>query len=183
MARQLLGTILFRRLDDGELLAGRIVETEGYGLNDPSSHAFRGPTRRNASMYLAHAHAYVYLIYGTAYCLNISTEEAGIGAAVLVRAVEPLCGLERMRALRGRAGLRDDDLARGPGNLTRAFEIGATLNSLDLDVDERLWLVDDGRRPPFAESARIGLTKAATLPHRFYVRGSRALSGPRSLSP
>ena len=101
LAQTLIGLILVRRLDDGELLAGRIVETEAYGLDDPASHAYRGPTRRNASMFLEHAHAYVYLIYGTSYCLNVVSEATGIGAAVLVRAVEPLLGLERMRALRG----------------------------------------------------------------------------------
>ena len=183
LARALLGMLLFRRLDGALILSGRIVETEAYGTNDPASHAFRGPTRRNASMFLNHAHAYVYLIYGTSYCLNISSEAAGVGAAVLVRAVEPLRGAERMRGLRGRAALRDDDLARGPGNVCRAFGIDATLDGLDLEVDDRLWLADGGVRPAIGESVRIGLTKAAALPHRFYARGSRALSGPRSLSP
>ena len=183
LAQALIGTILIRRLDDGTVLAGRIVETEAYGLDDPASHAYRGPTRRNAAMFLAHAHAYVYLIYGTSYCLNVVSEGAGIGAAVLVRAAEPLAGLERMRSLRGRAGLRDDELARGPGNLCRAFAIGPALDGLDFDRDERLWLASDGRRPDFGSSVRIGITKAAERPHRWYARGSRAVSGRRSLSP
>jgi DNA-3-methyladenine glycosylase len=182
LARALIGTILVRRLDDGAILAGRIVETEAYGIDDPSSHAYRGPTRRNRSMFLRHAHVYVYLIYGTSYCLNIATEGEGVGAAVLVRAVEPLAGLDRMRSARGRAGLRDDELARGPGNLTRAFEIGPALDGLDLDVDDRLWIAA-GETLPTGTSVRIGLTKAADLPHRYYARGSRAVSGRRSLSP
>jgi DNA-3-methyladenine glycosylase len=175
--------LLLRRLDDDAILCGRIVETEAYGIGDPASHAYRGPTRRNASMFLAHAHVYVYRIYGTSWCMNVSTEGAGVGAAVLLRAAEPLAGAARMRALRGRDGLRDDELARGPGNLCRAFGVDASLDGLDLDRDDRLWLADDGTRPAIGESVRIGLTKAATLPHRLYARGSRALSGPRSLSP
>ena len=134
LARDLIGKLLVRRLDDGEQLAGRIVETEAYAPGDPASHAFRGPTRRNASMFLPHAHAYVYLIYGTSYCLNVVSEGGGEGAAVLIRAAEPLAGLARMRALRGRPELRDDELARGPGNLCRAFGIGPELDGLDLDT-------------------------------------------------
>ncbi len=182
LARALIGAILVRRLDDGTIVAGRIVETEAYGLDDPSSHAFRGPTRRNRSMFLRHAHVYVYLIYGTSYCLNIATEGEGLGAAILVRAVEPLTGLDRMRSLRGRAGVRDYELARGPGNLCRAFGIGPDLDGADLDVDERIWIAP-GEPLATGTSVRIGLTKAADFPHRYYARGSRSVSGPRSLSP
>jgi DNA-3-methyladenine glycosylase len=183
LARFLIGKLLVRRLDDGEVLAGRIVETEAYGLDDPASHAYRGPTKRNRAMFEQHAHVYVYLIYGTSYCLNVSSEEPGLGAAVLIRAVEPLQGTDRLRALRGRPGLRDDELARGPGNLCRAFGIGPACNGLDLDADGPLMLADDGAVAAVGASVRIGLTRAAELPHRFYARGSRAVSGPRSLSP
>lgn len=183
LARHLIGKLLIRRLDDGTALSGRIVETEAYGLDDPASHAYRGLTKRNRAMFEAHAHLYVYLIYGTSYCCNISTEARGTGAAVLIRALEPLTGLERMRELRGRAGLRDADLARGPGNVCRALAIGPALDGLDLDTAEALVIGDDGARPEVGTSVRIGLTKAAELPHRFYARGSRAVSGPRSLSP
>jgi DNA-3-methyladenine glycosylase len=183
LAHFLIGKLLLRECDDGELLAGRIVETEAYGVDDPASHAYRGLTKRNRSMFAAHAHAYVYLIYGTSYCLNVSTEAHGIGAAVLIRAVEPIAGLERMRAQRGRAGLRDDELARGPGNVCRAFGIGPAFDGLDLDVGERLMLADDGVRMDVATSVRIGLTRATELLHRFYARGNRAVSGRRSLSP
>jgi DNA-3-methyladenine glycosylase len=183
LARFLIGKLLRSEPDDGEVLAGRIVETEAYGLDDPASHAYRGLTKRNRSMFAEHAHAYVYLIYGTSFCLNVSTEAHGVGAAVLIRAVEPLSGLERMRARRGRAGLRDDELARGPGNLCRAFGIGPAFDGLDLDVDPRLMLADDGVRLDVGTSVRIGLTRAAERPHRFYARGNRAVSGRRSLSP
>jgi DNA-3-methyladenine glycosylase len=184
----LIGAILIRRLDDGEELAGRIVETEAYGLDDPASHAYRGPTRRNASMFLPHGHAYVYLIYGTSYCLNVASEGPGSGAAVLIRAAEPLAGHARMRALRGRPDLADHELARGPGNLCRAFAVGPALDGLSVVPErpgsgDRLWLASDGARPDIGTSVRIGLTKSTTLPHRWYARGSRAVSGPRSLSP
>jgi DNA-3-methyladenine glycosylase len=107
----------------------------------------------------------------------------GDGAAVLIRAAEPLAGLERLRALRGRDGLRDDELARGPGNLCRAFGIGPAFDGADLDVDERLWIAAGDAELDVGTSVRIGLTKAADWPHRYYARGNRAVSGPRSLSP
>ena len=183
LARFLIGKLLIRRLADGTVLAGRIVETEAYGIDDPASHAYRGMTKRNRAMFEQHAHAYVYLIYGTSYCLNVSTEERGIGAAVLLRAVEPLTGADRMRAQRGREGLLDVELARGPGNVCRAFGIGPDFDGLDLDAGERLVLGDDGTAAEIGTSVRIGLTRAAERPHRFYARGSRAVSGRRSLSP
>lgn len=183
LARFLIGKQLVHRLDDGTVVAGRIVETEAYSVDDPASHAYRGQTKRNRAMFAAHAHVYVYLIYGTSYCLNISTEAAGTGAAVLIRAAEPLEGVERMRALRGRPELADDELARGPGNLCRAFAIGPSLDGFDLDAGDRLSVADDGTRPEIGTSVRIGLTKAADREHRYYARGSRAVSGRRSLSP
>jgi DNA-3-methyladenine glycosylase len=183
LAHFLIGKLLIRPLDDGAVLAGRIVETEAYGLDDPASHAYRGLTKRNRAMFEQHAHVYVYLIYGTSYCLNISTEGPGVGAAVLIRAAEPVTGVDRLRAQRGRTGLRDDDLARGPGNLCRAFGIGPAFDGLDLDVDGRLILGDDGATPEVGASVRIGLTKAVEREHRFYAQGSRAVSGRRSLSP
>jgi DNA-3-methyladenine glycosylase len=183
LARFLIGKLLIHRLDDGEVLTGRIVETEAYGIDDPASHAYRGPTKRNRAMFEQHAHAYVYLIYGRSYCLNVSTEGPGIGAAVLIRAAEPITGIDRLRAQRGRPGLRDDELARGPGNLCRAFGIGPAFDGLDLDDDGRLVLGDDGAKVAVGTSVRIGLTRAAERPHRFYARGSRAVSGRRSLSP
>ncbi len=183
LARALIGTILVRRIDEGELLAGRIVETEAYGPGDPASHAYRGPTRRNAAMFLAPGHAYVYRIYGTSYCLNVTSAAAGVGAAVLIRAVEPMLGIERMRAHRARPGVRDHELARGPGNLCRAFAIGPDLDGLDLDTVGHLWLADGGPQPEIGVSRRIGISRAVELPHRWYARGSRAVSGVRSLSP
>ena len=183
LAPFLIGKLLLHRLADGDVLAGRIVETEAYGPDDPASHAYRGPTKRNRAMFEPHAHVYVYLIYGRSYCLNISSEARGTGAAVLIRAAEPVSGLERMRANRGRPELGDAELARGPGNLCRAFEIGPACDGLDLDAGGPLLLAADGWNAAVGTSVRIGLTRAVERPHRFYARGSRAVSGRRSLSP
>ena len=167
----------------GELLAGRIVETEAYDPHDPSSHSHRGMTARNRTMFGPPLHAYVYFIYGTNWCLNVTSESSGIGAASLVRACEPVLGIETMRALRGRPGLRDRDLARGPGNLCRAFAIGSACDGADLAAGAGLWLADDGVRPEVGVSPRIGITKSAELELRFYARGNPSVSGPRALSP
>lgn len=165
------------------VLAGRIVETEAYLPGDPASHAFRGATRRNRAMFGPPLHAYVYFIYGANWCLNITSETDGIGAAALVRACEPLRGLDCMRMLRGRPEVRDRDLARGPGNLARAFGIGPELDGADLAHSTELWLAGDGYAAEIGVSARIGLARAADAPLRFYARGNLSLSGPRALSP
>ena len=182
LARALIGKLLVRRLE-GELLVGRIVETEAYFADDPASHAFRGMTRRNRAMFGPPLHAYVYFIYGTNWCLNVTSESEGTGAAALVRACEPIGGTATMRALRGRPELRDRDLARGPGNLCRAFAIGPEFDGADLSANPTLWLADDGTILPTGVSARIGIRKAAAEPRRFYARGNPSVSGPRALSP
>lgn len=181
LARALIGKLLVR-IRGGVTLAGRIVETEAYLPGDPASHAFRGATVRNRAMFGPPLHAYVYFIYGANWCLNVSSENNGVGAAALLRACEPLLGLEVMRALRGRP-LRDRDLARGPGNLCRAFGIGPEFDGEDLARNDALWLVDDGYAAEIGVSARVGLTKATAAPLRFYARGNLSLSGPRALSP
>lgn len=183
LARFLIGKLLLRCTERGDRMSGRIVETEAYLPDDPASHAYRGETPRNRSMFAPPAHAYVYQIYGTSHCLNVSTEAAGIGAAVLIRALEPIAGLEAMRAFRGRPALRDHELLRGPGNLARGLAIGRELDGIDLDRDARLSLADDGTAAEVGTSRRIGISRAAERELRFYARGSRAVSGPRSLSP
>jgi DNA-3-methyladenine glycosylase len=182
MARALIGKLLVRVVD-GDRLVARIVETEAYHGEDPASHAYRGETQRNRAMFRAHLHAYVYFIYGANWCLNVSSEEEGIGAAVLIRAAEPVEGAHAMRARRGRPELRDRELLRGPGNLCRALGIGPALDGADLEDDPLLWLADDGVVLPVGASARIGLTKAADRELRFYARGNPSVSGPRALSP
>ncbi len=150
---------------------------------DPASHAYRRLTPRNRAMFGPHLTVYVYLIYGANWCLNVSSEGEGIGAAVLIRAAEPVAGAAAMRALRGRPELKDRELLRGPGNLCRALAIGPAENGADLETDPALWLADDGTVLPVGESVRIGITRAADVPHRFYARGNPSLSGPRALSP
>ena len=183
LARFLIGLLLVRRFDDGRLASGRVVETEAYLPDDPASHSFRGRTERNRTMFGNNFHAYVYFIYGTAYCLNVSTEASGVGAAVLLRALEPVDGIELLRERRG-PGVADRDLLRGPGRLCLALAIDRRFDGADLETDASLWLADDGiARPAVGMSPRIGLTRAADVNGRFYACGSRYLSGRRSLSP
>ncbi len=127
--------------------------------------------------------AYVYFIYGANWCLNVTAEAEGVGAAALVRACEPVRGSATMRSLRGRPDLKDRELARGPGNLCRAFAIGPEFDGADLTAGPLLWLAGDGFTAPVGVSARVGITKAASEPLRFYAVGNPSVSGPRALSP
>jgi len=177
LARALLGKTLVRRTAEG-VTAGIIVETEAYvAAIDPAAHAYRGQTPRNRSMFGPPGHAYVYRIYGMHVCLNVVTEPAGQAAAVLIRAVEPTCGRELMRARRG-AGVPDRDLCRGPGRLCQAFAITLALDGASLHGPE-LWVAETlgGAPPAAAASPRIGISHAADWPWRFYVPGNRYVSG------
>ena len=180
LARTLLGKVLVRRFSGG-IAAGRIVETEAYLQNDPACHAYRGMTPRNRSLFLEHGHAYVYLCYGTSYLLNVSSEPGGIGSGVLLRALEPMFGTEHMQRNAGHVKLAD--LTRGPGRLTAALRVNRGHDGLNLFTDEQLWIGSDGLKiGSVGESVRIGLTKAAEKRLRFFVYGSRYLSGPRRLN-
>src|SRR4051812_42995201 len=139
VARALLGCVLWRRVDR-ELLGARLVEVEAYlGANDPASHARRGlRSARNESMYLDGGHAYVYFTYGMHWCMNVVTQEADIAEAVLLRAAEPVRGIESMRARRPKAK-RDVDLMNGPGKLCSALAIDRALDGEPLD-GTKLWL-------------------------------------------
>jgi DNA-3-methyladenine glycosylase len=180
LARHLLGKVLVRRFGR-QLVTGRIVETEAYLQGDPACHAFRGMTARNRSLYLDVGHAYVYLCYGTSWMLNVSSEDAGTGEGVLLRALEPLSGIERMR--RGRESVRIADIARGPGRLAAAFGIDRRHDGIDLFRRGELWIGSDGSDVgPIGESVRIGLTKGADARLRYYLVGSDYLSGARRLN-
>jgi len=181
LARYLVGKILVRDMARGRL-AGRIVETEAYVVGDAAGHAFRGLSRRNRSLFLGRGHAYVYFTYGMHYCLNVSSERPGIGAGVLLRALEPLEGLEAMARRRGTK--RVLDLARGPGRLAQAMGVGPEFDGVDLCGDGPLWL-GEARLPRFrvGSSVRIGIAKETHRPLRFYVRGSPFVSGPKRLNP
>lgn len=175
VARDLLGRVLFYKTREG-LLAGRIVETEAYtGKDDPASHAFRGRTARNAVMFGPAGHAYVYFTYGMHYCLNVTAEASGTAGAVLLRALEPLAGVEIMRA-RGDHGAEVRVLS-GPGKIGRAF--GLTLEDNGRDFTRGPLGLAAGSPVPdhdVARSRRIGISRAVDLPYRFTVTGSRSLS-------
>ncbi len=164
------------------VVAGRIVETEAYGVGDPAAHAYRGVTPRNRALFLDRGHAYVYLAYGLSFMLNVSSETPGVGAGVLIRAIEPTHGIAIMQQNRGTERLRD--LARGPGRLRAALAIDRRLDGINLCRPGPLWLGRDGQAAgEIGQSKRIGITRAADSPLRFYVRGSRYISGPQALSP
>jgi DNA-3-methyladenine glycosylase len=185
VARALLGCVLWRRID-GQLLAARIVETEAYlGANDSSSHARRGlRSPRNESMYLEGGHAYVYFTYGMHWCMNVVTQERDLAEAVLLRAAEPLRGIDEMRDRRPKAK-KDWDLMNGPGKLCMALGIDRALDGESLRGDT-LYLT--GREAAIDESEiavspRIGVEnsgEAALWPLRFYLRGNRYVSAYRA---
>lgn len=180
LARYLIGKTLVHDTPKGRA-SGRIVETEAYVIGDAAGHAFRGQTRRNRSLFLPRGHAYVYFIYGVSYLLNVSSEQAGVGAGVLLRALEPLEGVDLMRERRGVERLQD--LARGPGRLTVAMGVGIHDDGLDLCGDSALWLGTEARATgEVGVSIRIGITREAHRPLRFFERGSRFVSGPARLN-
>ncbi|MBX9608109.1 MAG: DNA-3-methyladenine glycosylase [Gammaproteobacteria bacterium] len=179
LARQLIGHYVVHDHPQGRLV-GRIVETEAYPPGDPACHAYIGPTARNASLFLRHGHAYVYFIYGTWFMLNVSSERAGQGAGVLLRALEPVAGLELMRRLRGVE--TPTELTRGPGRLAQALAIDRAQDGVDLCRPGPLWLAaGPGPTGEIGVSVRIGLTRAVEQPWRFYERGNPHVSGPLRL--
>jgi DNA-3-methyladenine glycosylase len=180
LARFLIGKMLVRTLAEGAA-GGRIVETEAYSIGDPAGHAYRGMTPRNRALFLERGHAYVYLAYGVSFMLNVSSETPGVGAGVLIRAIEPTIGVAIMERNRGVERMRD--LTRGPGRLCEALRIDRRLDGFDLCQAGPLWLGSDGHAPDeIGLSKRIGITRAPDSPLRFYVRGSRFVSGPRALN-
>ena len=179
LARYLIGKTLVHDLAEGRT-SGRIVETEAYVIGDASGHAFRGQTPRNRSLYLERGHAYVYFVYGSSYLLNVTSELPGVGAGVLLRALEPLEGIALMQARRGTARLFD--LARGPGRLSVAMSINIENDGVDLCTDRLLWLGRAVRQAgPIGKSIRIGLTREKKRLLRFYESGNPFVSGPKRL--
>lgn len=178
LARYLIGKTLVHDLPQGRM-TGRIVETEAYLPGDAAAHSFRGKTPRNQSLFLEHGHAYVYFIYGNWFALNVTGEKEGVGGGVLLRAVEPIDGIHLMKRRRP-SGTEDHALARGPGCLATAFDIGRRFDGIDLCKPGPLWLAKAiQRRKPIGVSPRIGITKEAHRLLRFYERGNPCVSGPR----
>jgi DNA-3-methyladenine glycosylase len=190
VARDLIGKVLVH-VRRGVRTSGVIVEVEAYiGESDPACHAAPGPTRRNEPLYGAPGHAYVYLNYGIHCLVNVVTESQGSPAAVLLRALAPLEGIDAMRrrrarAMKGRrrlsaAALTDDELCRGPGNLTMAMGITLAENRVDLRGD-RLFIEDHGiHLPSIVWGPRIGIRVGVERPWRAYVRDCAAVSKPQT---
>ena len=167
VTRELIGVTL---LVDG--VGGPIVELEAYDHTDPASHSFAGPTPRNAAMFGPPGHAYVYKIYGIHWCLNFVCQS---GSAILVRAIEPVSGLDDMHARRG--GVAARQLCSGPGKLCQALGVTLTHNNLPLDASPFV-LLPPGMAYNIATGPRIGITKGVDTPWRFVQRGSNYLSRP-----
>jgi DNA-3-methyladenine glycosylase len=177
LAKYLIGKTLVHDTPAGRM-SGRIVETEAYILGDAAGHAYRGPTLRNKSLFLDHGHAYVYRAYGLHFLVNVSSEVRGVGAGVLIRALEPLDGIPLMQLRRGQVPLIE--LARGPGKLAQAMGIGLLHDGLDLCASRQLWLGDAvGPAGEIGRSVRIGISREAHRLLRFYERGSPYVSGPK----
>jgi DNA-3-methyladenine glycosylase len=173
VARDLIGCVVRHAAT-----AGRIVETESYHMDEPACHAFAGLTGRTRTLFGEPGHAYVYFSYGVHALLNAVAEEPGTGAAVLIRGLEPVEGIELMRDRRGLS--RTEDLCSGPGKLTQALAIGLDLNGTSL-VDGPIEVVarePGAREPRIVIGERIGITKAADLPWRFCDADSRHVSRP-----
>lgn len=170
VGRRLIGVTV---LIDG--VGGRIVETEAYDREDPASHSFSGPSARNMAMFGPPAHAYVYLSHGIHWCINFVCREAGHGAGVLIRAIEPLAGIDTMAARRGTDDPRA--LCSGPGKLGQAMGVTRALNGMAL-ADAPFVLQAAPAGLDVLAGPRIGISKAVEVPWRFGLAGSRFLSRP-----
>lgn len=179
LAKFLIGRVLVHEVGR-DRLAGRIVETEAYLVGDAASHSYRGLTRRNPSMFLPRGHAYVYISYGVWPMLNVSSAEEGVGEAVLIRALEPLDGIEAMAEAAGTE--RPSDIARGPGRLARAMRVTLAHDGMDLCGPGTLFLAAPTRPAgAIVTATRIGITKDAHRPLRFFERDNFHVSGPKRL--
>ncbi|HEY2350934.1 MAG TPA: DNA-3-methyladenine glycosylase [Candidatus Acidoferrum sp.] len=191
LARFLIGKVVVHELPDGRV-SGRIVETEAYPPGDPAGHHFRGPTPRIRSMYLDPGHAYIFFNYGAHFMLNVSGEAAGTAGGILIRALEPLEGLELMKKNRDCEVVAN--LTRGPGRLAAALRIDRGHDGVDLCGKGTLWLgavvrsksQSAGRAgkpddPLIGEAVRIGISRAAERLWRFYEPGNPFVSGPKRL--
>ncbi len=175
-AQKLLGKILVHDSPEGRT-SGRIVETEAYLANDPASHSYQGKTQRNEQMFGEAGTAYIYLIYGVHHCFNVVTRPVGIGEAVLIRALEPIEGIDLMRKRRGSThSIRR--LCAGPGNLVKAMGISKKQNGISL-LDGKL-RIERGRKRQarIVTTPRIGLSKGKFLPYRFSIQNNPFVSRP-----
>lgn len=176
VAPDLIGCTLIRQLPDGPLIRGLIVETEAYAPGDPACHAYRGKSKRNAAMFGPPGRSYVYLIYGMYHCLNVVTEPEGIGSAVLIRAL----ALDVLPpAITPQQAKKPHRVAAGPGKLCRALEIDRDLDGVLYHPKNDLWLEKSEHAvgaKEIVQTTRIGITKAAERPWRWYLRNHPAVS-------
>lgn len=173
-APRLLGCRLERQID-GQLVSGRIVETEAYSQDDVASHSYRGETPRTKVMFGPAGYLYVYFTYGMHYCCNIVTGPAGHGSAVLIRALEPLSGQTLMS--RNRRGLTGEALTNGPAKLCQALDIAKSFNGHDLHHEPlKLLLAPPLGQDQIIQTTRIGISRAQDVPWRFYIRGNQYVS-------
>lgn len=180
IAKKLLGTYLIHESPEGKTI-GRIVETEAYLTDDAACHASRGMTKRNEMMFGEPGHAYIYFIYGMYHCFNVVTAKKGIGEAVLIRALEPVTGIDLMRERRPTVK-KEKDLCNGPAKLVLAMGMHKNLNGVILDK-KPLYLLDHtafGAKSPSTKdivaTTRIGITQDAHLPYRFYLKDNPHVS-------
>jgi DNA-3-methyladenine glycosylase len=180
LTRYLIGKTLVHDVPEARL-SGRIVEAEAYPVGDAASHAFRGRTTRNRSLFLDRGHAYVFFNYGAYWMMNVSSENAEVGGGVLIRGLEPLEGIEQMEKNRGLSHLTG--LTKGPGRLAMAMQIDKSLDGVDLcSTDGELWLGTAAKHVgKIGITTRIGLSREAHRELRFYERGNPFVSGPRKL--
>ena len=173
VAQDLLGKNLVR-VAGSYIMAGRIVETEAYFGDDPASHSYRGPTPRSQPMFEEVGHAYVYFVYGNHYCFNVVTEKIGRAGAVLIRALEPISGIDRMTL--NRKGIKDKGISNGPGKLCQAMGIDKKFNRVDLTG--RILFITDGDKSRFkiVRTTRIGISEAKDKAYRFYIKDNEFVS-------
>lgn len=173
VAPRLLGCILERQTD-GHILRAKIVETEAYDQTDAASHSYKGKTTRTDIMFGPAGYLYVYFTYGMHYCCNVVVGEKGYGAAVLIRALEPLDGTDIMEARRGRTG---KEATNGPAKLCQAFGIDKSLNGHDLRIGDLQLVPQIALRPSaIVQTTRIGISEAKDVPWRFYIKGNEYVS-------
>jgi DNA-3-methyladenine glycosylase len=180
VAKALLGTYLVHESKEG-ITVGRIVETEAYLWGDPACHAYRRKTKRNATMFGPAGNAYVYQIYGIHYCINVVTAPEGVGEAVLIRALEPINGIDLMQLRRGIEVWKN--LCNGPGKLVQAMGISRSMDGISL-LGEDIYILsadtlpDKNTKFDMITTTRIGITQGIELPYRFYISGNACVSYP-----
>lgn len=176
VAQDLLGKIVIRAYQN-QIISGRIVETEAYRIDDPASHSYRGPTQANRAMFGPVGHAYIYFIYGNHYCLNaVARDENHEAGGVLIRALEPIEGVELMQKFRQRTDIHN--LTNGPGKLAQALHITKALYGVDLTKKGELYILDAPEiiASQFCAVPRVGISKAIDVPWRFYICGNPFVS-------